>query len=202
MDRLIWENPSRPPGPCQWASKTRQQLNATYDFVYWMTNNPKKVRSDNRKVLQAHTERHLKLMKQGGEQREGIYGGGAYTINHGSFGKETQGSIPRNILRFSHNCADQNEYKRRSRELGLPTHTAPMPISLPEFLIKLLTVKEEVVADPFFGSGTTGKAAEKLGRRWVGSEIMVESAIGASTRFEHAPGFEHYFGDWKRGRPH
>lgn len=117
-------------------------------------------------------------------------------------GNETAGAIPKNILRFSHNCADQRQYKRRAREMGLPCHTAPMPISLPEFLIKLLTVKEDLVADPFFGSGSTGKAAENLGRSWIGSENMAESVIGASTRFEEAPGFQHFFGDWRRGRPH
>lgn len=38
------------------------------------------------------------------------------------------------------------------------------------------------VLDPFFGSGTTGVVAEKLGRRWIGCEINPEYARIASTR--------------------
>ncbi|MBK4736151.1 site-specific DNA-methyltransferase [Noviherbaspirillum pedocola] len=192
MDRLVWENTSAPPSPVQWASKRRVQLTATYSFVFWLSNDAQRVKSDNRRVLQPHTERHARLIEGGGERRTGSFAGGAYRIRPGSFGNETAGTIPRNIIRLSHNCADQNTYKRRMRDMGLPPHTAPMPLALPKFLIELLTEKEDVVADPFFGSGTTGRAAESLSRRWVGTEIAVESIRGASTRFEDAEGFEQH----------
>lgn len=29
----------------------------------------------------------------------------------------------------------------------------------------------DIVFDPFFGSGTTGAVAERLGRRWIGAEL-------------------------------
>ena len=38
-------------------------------------------------------------------------------------------------------------------------------------MISYLTVKGQLVVDPFLGSGTFGKAALKLGRRFVGFEI-------------------------------
>jgi hypothetical protein len=41
MDRLIWSNPSKPPGPIAWASKSRQQLNVGWEPVLWFTNSPK-----------------------------------------------------------------------------------------------------------------------------------------------------------------
>ena len=31
--------------------------------------------------------------------------------------------------------------------------------------------EDDVVLDPFFGSGTTGYVAQKLGRRWIGIEL-------------------------------
>ena len=39
-----------------------------------------------------------------------------------------------------------------------------------------------LVLDPFFGAGTTGLAAQKLGRRWVGSEISERYAEMAALR--------------------
>jgi len=42
---------------------------------------------------------------------------------------------------------------------------------LPRRLISLFSFKEDVVLDPFLGSGTTCVAARKLGRRSVGVEI-------------------------------
>ena len=65
MDRLIWENRSKPPGPFQYASKARTQLNVVYEPIYWLTNNPHAVKSNNRRVLLEHTEKHLKLIRQG-----------------------------------------------------------------------------------------------------------------------------------------
>jgi hypothetical protein len=39
-----------------------------------------------------------------------------------------------------------------------------------------------LVLDPFFGAGTTGLAAQKLGRRWVGIEISEQYADMAALR--------------------
>ena len=56
-------------------------------------------------------------------------------------------------------------------------HPAPFPVELPRRLIQLYSFKDDVVLDPFMGSGTTALAAKELGRRWVGydtSEKYVE----------------------------
>lgn len=157
--------------------------------IYWMTNDPYRVRSDNRRVLQAHTERHLNLIAKGGEQREVRYSDGAYALKVGSFGNPTAGRIPRNVLTFGHTCADQRAYKQAARAQGLKAHGAPMPLSLAKFLVELLTVPGELVADPFGGSFTTAKAAELLGRRWLSTECMAEYVIGSAFRFREQPGF-------------
>ena len=50
-------------------------------------------------------------------------------------------------------------------------HFATYPIELIEPCIKAGSRPGDVVLDPFFGSGTTGAVAEKLGRNWVGCEL-------------------------------
>jgi site-specific DNA-methyltransferase (adenine-specific) len=50
-------------------------------------------------------------------------------------------------------------------------HPAPFPEELPRRLIKLYSYPDDLVLDPFLGSGTTLAAAAKLGRRGIGVEI-------------------------------
>jgi DNA modification methylase len=47
-------------------------------------------------------------------------------------------------------------------------HPAPFPVELPLRCIKLFTFEEEVVLDPFIGSGTTAIAALSSNRHYVG----------------------------------
>ena len=50
-------------------------------------------------------------------------------------------------------------------------HFATFPIELPITCIKAGCPEGGIVLDPFFGAGTTGLAAEKLHRHWVGIEL-------------------------------
>ncbi len=47
-------------------------------------------------------------------------------------------------------------------------HPAPFPVALPERLINLYTYEDDLVLDPFMGSGTTAVAAVRTGRHFVG----------------------------------
>lgn len=53
-------------------------------------------------------------------------------------------------------------------------HPAPFPVELPRRLIQLYTFENEVVLDPFMGSGQTAIAAIRSGRRYVGYELVEE----------------------------
>jgi len=50
-------------------------------------------------------------------------------------------------------------------------HPAPFPVELPYRLIQLYTFEDEIVLDPFIGSGQTAIAALKSGRHFVGYDI-------------------------------
>lgn len=50
-------------------------------------------------------------------------------------------------------------------------HPAPFPVELPEQLIRLYTYENDLVLDPFMGSGSSLVAAARLGRRYVGYDL-------------------------------
>ena len=50
-------------------------------------------------------------------------------------------------------------------------HPAPFPVELPEQLIRLYTFKNDLVLDPFMGSGSALVAAARLGRRYAGYDL-------------------------------
>ncbi len=67
-------------------------------------------------------------------------------------------------------------FKVSARSIG---HPAPFPEELPHRLIQLYTFKDDVVLDPFCGSGTACLAAVKDGRHYIGYDIE-EKVCGIS----------------------
>jgi len=61
-------------------------------------------------------------------------------------------------------------------------HPAPFPIELPYRLIQLYTFADEVVLDPFCGSGSTCIAAIKDGRHYIGYDTKQEYVKLAEAR--------------------
>jgi len=50
-------------------------------------------------------------------------------------------------------------------------HPAPYPVELPKRCIKLFSYKDDIILDPFLGSGTTLISAYREGRKAIGVEI-------------------------------
>ena len=63
-------------------------------------------------------------------------------------------------------------------------HPAPFPVELPQRLIELYTFAGDVVLDPYVGSGTTGVAAIRTGRRYLGYDTDPAYIATAQARLE------------------
>lgn len=87
--------------------------------------------------------------------------------NGSGFGKNVSNWIgrglvyPTNVLHLATECNNKN-------------HSAAFPDELPGWFIRLFTKENDVVLDPFMGSGTTVIVANKMGRIGLGIEIIEE----------------------------
>ncbi len=64
-------------------------------------------------------------------------------------------------------------------------HPCPFPEEIPLRLITLYSNKEDLILDPFLGSGQTGKAAKYLERRFCGFDLQWDYCILAKRRIEN-----------------
>lgn len=88
--------------------------------------------------------------------------------------------------------------KRAKEETGYATQK---PEALLERIIKASSNENSIVADFFGGSGTTAAVAEKLGRRWITSDIGKPSIMIMRKRLidnEAKPFLYHSIGDYQR----
>jgi len=65
-----------------------------------------------------------------------------------------------------------------------PMTKATFSMDIPTKAIKILTYRDDIVLDPFAGSGTSCVAAEILGRRWLGIELSENYAKIARERIQ------------------
>ncbi|MBC6982283.1 site-specific DNA-methyltransferase [Caulobacter sp. 17J80-11] len=74
--------------------------------------------------------------------------------------------------------------ERLKDDNGVKAHPTQKPEALLHRVLLASTKPGDVVLDPFFGTGTTGAAARRLGRRWIGIERDETYAKLARERIE------------------
>ncbi|MDH4224981.1 MAG: site-specific DNA-methyltransferase [Deltaproteobacteria bacterium] len=70
-------------------------------------------------------------------------------------------AYPTNVLHLATECNNKS-------------HSAAFPEELPEWFIKLFTQENDLVLDPFMGSGTTLMVANRMKRNSIGIDVMPE----------------------------
>ena len=76
--------------------------------------------------------------------------------------------------------------EREKDEAGDKAHPTQKPEGLLYRVLLSCTKPGDVVLDPFFGTGTTGAVARRLGRRWIGIEREKEYIKVAQRRIDSA----------------
>lgn len=178
---FYWLNPARLPSPAEWVNVRRIRVKDAVDPIWWLSksSNPK---ADNRRVLKPYSKSMLELLEKGYKAKLRPSGHDIST----KFRNDRGGAIPPNLLIIA-NTESNSYYLRACREADVKPHPARYPIGIPEFFIRFLTERDEVVLDPFAGSNVTGEAAERLNRRWLGFDISEEYLKGSRFRFEAPP---------------
>ncbi len=196
----FWYNPAKMPMPAEWVTVRRIRVKDSVEYVWWFSKTPWP-KASNVRVLKEYSPDMIRLSRRG--VRPTVRPSGH--VIRDSFDRiEAGGAIPSNVvehdlhemldlpvaegmLKFGNNAAN-DEYAKRSKELGLKMHPARFPGALPEFFIKLLTDEGDVVVDPFAGSNTTGVVAEGLRRRWIAMERVLEYLEASKVRFNRPTG--------------
>ena len=175
---FYWYNPSKLPTPAEWVTIRRTRVKDAVNMLWWLSKTDTPA-ADNRRVLKPYSASMKRLLRDG-------YETGMRPSQHEispHFRRDNGGAIPPNLLEVP-NTRSNDLYFRRCRAAGLPIHPARFPAPVPEFFVRFLTVPGQLVVDPFAGSNVTGHVAEKLGRRWLSTEINADYVAGSRLRFE------------------
>lgn len=150
---FVWGKPSPPPGQfkrtlkdaieyCFQFAKSRE-----WQFFPEQCLQPAKWDARDRERRRAHEHNHVREVAPSGHGRNRVRAGPDLVR-------------PSNLLYYEPEFGPN------------PTgHPARFPIEIPDFFVRLLTKRGDLVVDPFAGTCTTAVAAEHLNRKWIAAEI-------------------------------
>lgn len=163
-EEYMWHKKNSHPG--KWPNRFRDNWERLLHFT----------RSKNFKMFQDSVmvpvgdwaESRLKKLSATDQKRDNSRVGSGFGKNVSNWiGREYV--YPNNVLHMATECYNRG-------------HAATFPVALPDWFIRLFTEQNDLVLDPFVGSGTTCVAAKQLGRNWIGIDTEPEFVKLASDR--------------------
>ena len=130
------------------ASRGKTEFAHAHEVIFWYTRSPDQYIFNRDEILAPHESGMTAWRYKSG----------------GQAGKEMpEGKTPDDVITLP--AINANDKKER---VGYPTQK---PLELLERIIEASSNEGDIVLDPFCGSGTTGVAAEGLGRKWIMSDL-------------------------------
>lgn len=172
-----WWNPAKLPTPAEWVNIRRIRVKDAVNCIWWLSQTPWP-KASNKRVLAPYSESMKSLLKNGYTPKLRPSG---HDISD-KFGKDNGGSVPPNLLALA-NTESNGAYQDYCRANHLPVHPARFPGRIPEYFIRMLTDKGDLVLDPFAGSCVTGEISESLERNWICIDLDEMYLKGALARF-------------------
>ena len=170
FDRYIWFKKSALPMPGE------KRLNDRIEYIFHFVKDTKKFKTNTDAVREPYEEVSLNRFKNKVHGNDIIKSDGTTELSQrGSSKPHPLGKKPITVFRFDTGSALR----------GLK-HPAPFHPQLPEFFIKWLTNKGDVVLDPFMGGGTTAEVSLRLNRKYIGFEINTEYIRMTEERLKEA----------------
>ena len=109
-----------------------------------------------------------------------------------------KGRDPGNVI-YSKGATGQGSgdtWNKATKRPKKDIHPALMPMELADFFVKYGSTEGDLVLDPFMGSGTTGIAAARMGRDFVGYDVSDKYVGEATIRCQEAQ--DHYLEHLRR----
>jgi len=152
-DRYFWHCPRIPNG-------SKKRLNNFTEYIFHFTKNKNQIKFNMDNVREPYKKCSINRYNSKMNDYE-ILDDGTKILKKQTIKKlNPKGKTPDGLFKFPNN----------SREKG-NKHPAPFSIDLPLWFIQALTDKNDIVLDPFMGSGTTAIACIKKQRQYIGFEL-------------------------------
>ena len=175
------------PIPCTLATKYFRFRDAT-EYLFWFVKDTRKTKIRIERILWKISKSSLESITRKAKcfKNNRMLNPSGHSTNYQHAYEtmlEKDGVTPMNYVVLSNAQPMDIKLQNIFKEFNI-SHPARFPIVLPEYFIHALTDENDVVLDPFVGSGTTLLAADKLNRRWIGIDISEKYCTVIKTYFE------------------
>lgn len=168
-DRYIWHKKSGMP------SSGVRRLNDRVEYIFHFVKTKNKFKANIDDIREPYAEISLKRFENTMHGHDTINSNGSTKHGSSKLSKpHPKGTKPTTVFRFD-----------LSNSIRGLKHPAPFHPQIPEKFITWLTDEDDVVLDPFMGSGTTAIVASELNRKYIGFELNELYKKDAEERLEN-----------------
>jgi DNA modification methylase len=160
----IWYNPSSPPNI--YSSGKHGRTKKSHEYCFWFckgdnwTFNLDPIRKPYSKDMQKF------LQGKGKGDRSFNTRPSTHSFNCEKVWPDNGGSDPGSVIEIG-NTSSNDSFMKMCKQEGI-NHPARFPEKLVEFFVLSGSNKEDIILDPFSGSGTTAVSSHRNGRNWIG----------------------------------